>query len=144
MLLDNALLDDLNNQIFRNAGSPAITGPFVISLHTASPGTNRANEVGTGVWTNYARTTLARSTGGWSASADAAGSRRTSNAAIADFGTAAVTGTAPVVTHLEVWDSAGTPRRIAGKALTTPKTINNGDPVSFPVDSLRHNLTPQA
>lgn len=138
MPMPDALIDELLAQVFRNAGAPAITGPFVVSLHTADPGTTRANEVGTGSWTNYARSSIVRSTGGFGAPAsDGAGGREIANALAADFGTATVTGAAPVITHVELWDSAGTPRRIWGEALTDPQTINNTDPVSVPIGALQ-------
>lgn len=131
-VLGQTLKQDILNYIFRGASAPSITGPFLVSLHTGDPGTNRANEVSTGVWTNYARASVARGTGTWTAGANRSGDDEfTENEGAIDFGTAAITGTPPVITHVEVWDSAGTPRRIAGKALTTSKTINNGDPVSF-------------
>lgn len=140
-VLGATLKQDLLNYVFRGAAAPTVTGPFLVSLHTADPGTNRANEVSTGVWTNYARDSIARGTGQWAAAANRAGDDEfTENAEIIDFGTAAITGTAPVVTHVEVWDSQGTPRRIAGKALTVPKTINNGDPVSFAVGAMDWDL----
>lgn len=140
-VLAQALKQGLLNYVFRGAAAPTVTGPFVVSLHTADPGTNRANEVSTGVWTNYARDSIARGTGQWTAAANrSADDEFTENAEIIDFGTAAITGTPPVITHVEVWDSAGTPLRIAGKALTTSKTINNGDPVSFPIGNLDFDL----
>lgn len=145
MDIDSALLDDILNQVYRGVAAPTITGPFLVSLHTGAPGTTRANEVSTAVWTNYARASIARSTGAWAAAgSDGAGGREVSNAAIADYGTAAITGTSPVVTHVEVWDSAGSPRRIGGIALTSSKTIDNGDPVTFPIGALEFAFAPAA
>ena len=131
------LLEELLNQVLQAAAAPSITGPFVISLHTGAPGTTRANEVGTGVWTNYVRQTLVRSGAGFDvATDDGAGGRESLSAALVDFGTAAVTGTAPVISHYEVWDSAGSPRRIFGDTLPSPMTINNGNPVSVPIGDI--------
>jgi hypothetical protein len=137
-----ALLDDLLAQVFRGSAAPTITGPFLVSLHTGNPGTTRANEVTAGVWSNYARQSIARSTAAWEAPAADGNGRRTRNAAVADFGTATIPGAAPVITHLEVWDSSGTPRRIIGRPLASPKTINNGDPVSVPLQNITATLTP--
>lgn len=140
-VLAQTLKQSILNYIFRGAAAPTITGPFVVSLHTADPGTNRANEVSTGVWTNYARDTIARGTSQWTAAANvSADDEFTETAEIIDFGTAAITGTAPVITHVEVWDSQGSPVRVGGAALTTPKTINNTDPVSFPAGNLDFHL----
>lgn len=57
-----------------------------------------------------------------------------SNTSIIDFGVAA--GAVPEVTHLVLFDSqvAGTPLRIG--AVSSPKPIATGDPVSFPVSAL--------
>lgn len=138
------LKQELLNQIFRGAAAPSITGPFVISLHTGDPGANRANEISTGVWTNYARQTVARSTGGWSAAANAGGDlEQTENGALIDFGFATIVGGDGAnnrITHVEVWDSAGSPRRIWGKALSDLKVINNADPVTFPIGTIEPGL----
>jgi len=132
-VLEGLLKREILEWLFRGAAAPSVTGPFVVSLHTADPGTTRANEVSTGVWTNYARQNLARTSGGFAAAANTGGNNERIGTAGAapDFGTATIVGTAPVVTHVEVWDSAGSPRRVGGMALTTPQTINNGNPVKF-------------
>lgn len=140
-VLGQALKQGLLNYVFRGAAAPTVTGPFVVSLHTADPSTSRANEVSTGVWTNYSRESIARGTAQWTAAANrSADDEFTENAEVIDFGTAAITGTPPVVTHVEVWDSQGTPVRVGGVALTTPKTINDTDPVSFPIGALDFDL----
>lgn len=122
------------NLIYRGSGSlPA--GPFEIALFTEDPGEGGAGaEISTAVWTNYVRPTVTRALASWSAPSASAGSQLIDNAAIIDFGTAAITGAAPVATHIGVIDESGNLWHYG--ALAEPKTINNGDPVTFPIGAL--------
>ena len=143
--LSTSILDGILNHIFRGESFPVIEGPFEISLHTGDPGTNRANEVSTGVWTNYSRQTLERDTTDWSSAEAHSSGRKIENAVAVDFGTATVVSTAPVVTHVSVYDSASpTQVHIGNYELPDPQTINNGNPVSIPIGGLRQALTEAA
>lgn len=71
----NTFENDLLNLIFRaqpianiadNAASSPLTNLYV-SLHTADPGENDAQNTSEITYTSYARVAVARSTGGWSA-----------------------------------------------------------------------------
>ena len=122
------------NSIFRGAAWPAITGPTKVSMHTADPGDTGASEVATTVWTNYVRANV--NTDGatapfWTAPAANGTAQRVGNSAAVDFGTATISGTAPVITHFGVWDNSATPVFIGGAALASSQTINNGNPVKF-------------
>jgi hypothetical protein len=59
-----------------------------------------------------------------------------SNGTAFSFGTAAVTGTAPVVTHFAIWDASTAGNMLYHGVLTDAQTINNTNPVSFPIGSL--------
>jgi hypothetical protein len=137
MVLHNQVRDDLLAFIFRGVAMPAVGTNIVLSLHTGAPGTTRANEVSTSNWTNYARVTQVRNATNWETPSDSGGpGRRTRNAVEVTYGTAAVTGTPPVITHVEAWDNSATPRRLGGAALTQSRTVDNGVPVSFPAQSI--------
>lgn len=100
---------------------------FYIALFTAAPSDSGAGtEVSTGVWTNYARVAMTRNGTLWSRSVS-----NVSNVSAIDFGTAAITGTAPVVVAFAIMSAstAGSVRYWGD--LTSSKTINNGDPVKF-------------
>lgn len=133
--LSNYAEENLLNHIVRGA---ALTMPtsWRVALFTGDP-TDAASgaEVSTGVWTNYARITVNRDAGSWAAAAaEGGGGYLVDNTAIIDFGTATITGTPPVVTHVGFFDQAG--NLWWHGALTVSKTINNGDPVTFPIGAL--------
>lgn len=145
--LSNALLDGFLAYIFRGVAMPAVTGPLVLSLHTDDPGDDRSHEVSVSVWTNYQRKTLARDTTDWGApGADDTAGRKIANAVEVDFGTAEIDGTPPVITHVSVWDSETTPGPlfVGNFPLPTPKTIDDGDPVTIPIGALVQRLTTAA
>lgn len=89
----------------------------------------------------YAREAVAASLTAWSGTQAAASTTassgtggRSSNNAIIDFGTSGASwGT---VTHLVFMDASSGGNAWIIAALTTPKTINSGDPVTFPADAL--------
>lgn len=117
-----------------NDQAKSITYPLVIRLHTGDPGSaGTSNEVSTGVWTNYAPVAVDEDLTTqpfWTAPAAGTGTRRqVTNDGDVDFGTATIVSTAPVITHVSIFDSHGTPKFIARGALASSKTINDGDPV---------------
>ena len=81
--------------------------------------------------TGYARESIAVGTGTW----DAASSGRGDNTSVIDFGTAGA-GDWGTLTHAVFMDAASSGNAWIVVALTTPKAINNGDPVTFPAGSL--------
>jgi hypothetical protein len=81
--------------------------------------------------TGYARESIAVGTGTW----DAASSGRGDNTGVIDFGTAGA-GDWGTLTHAVFMDAASSGNAWIVVALTTPKAINNGDPVTFPAGSL--------
>lgn len=133
--LENKLVD----HIFR---ARTYTSPSALytSLHTANPtDTGSGTEVSGG---SYARVNLAPSDTNWKATqggAPAAASSgtggQTSNAATITFPTPSANW--GVVTHYGVWDASSGGNLLVYGALTTSKTINNGDPApSFAIDAM--------
>ncbi len=118
--LENALL---NHQV----GKTAYTMPTVrVGLFTAAPSDAGGGTEVTGG--SYAR----KATVGADWTAASAGSLN--NAAAITFITP--TGTWGLVTHFGLFDAASGGNLLRWAALTTPKTIVSGDPVSFPIAAL--------
>lgn len=102
-------------------------------LHTTGVDVETAdNELSTSVWTNYDRVAIYRSSSHWStAAAEGGGGYRKGNSSTIDFGTVALS-SAVVLGGVSIWDSSSGGNAWICAALTTEKTINNGDPVTFP------------
>jgi hypothetical protein len=109
--------------------------PIWVSLHTADP-----TDAGTGTEVSggsYARVNQDPLDANWTAPDPTGGITRNSNAITFPSPTA----NWGAVTHFGIWDSATAGRFVMGGALTTPKTINNGDPAPlFPASSLVFTL----
>lgn len=126
--LENAVL----NTVLRGVAFPTLTNCH-IALHTADPlDAGSGTEVSGG---SYARVSVTRATGSWAAPADASGSQQTSNSAAITF--PAPTANWGTVTHIGIWDAATTGNLLYSAALTTSRTINNGDGApSFAIGAL--------
>lgn len=99
------------------------TTPLKVALYTAAPGeTGGGTEVTGG---SYARTSVTFS---------AASAGATSNSADVTFPTA--TASWGTVTHIAVFDSAGSPVFLWYGPLTASKTVDNGDTFRIPSGSL--------
>lgn len=117
---ENAVL----NSVFRGVAYTNPTTPIKVSLHTADPGETGANEL---VGGSYARQTV---------TFNAASAGQITNSASVDFaGMPAAT-----ITHVGLWDSAGTPVFLGGGALTASKTVGAGDTFSLPAGQLTVSL----
>lgn len=120
----------LRAHIFRTA---SFTKPTVlaVSLHTADP-----TDAGSGAEVSggsYARVNVPPLDANWSAP-DATGGL-TANLGIITFPTPSANW--GVVTHFGIWDATSAGNLICYGTLTTPKTINNGDPApTFPAAAL--------
>ncbi len=104
------------------------TAPTVASLRlalfTADPtDAGNVNEVGTGGW--YSRQT----TGAFSSPSPSGNSQTCSNLASITF--PAVTGSAVTITHIGVFDQATAGNMIFSAAMTSAKTLQIGDVLSF-------------
>jgi hypothetical protein len=105
--------------------TPAAT--LYVHLYTAAPADGGGGtEVSTAVWTNYAAAAVTNDSTKWSTFEDNA---QVPNLAEISFGTATISGTAPIVTHFAIKDGSG--NLYGWAALNSSKTINNGDPVKF-------------
>lgn len=113
------------------SGKTSFTMPTVyVGLYTATPSdAGGGTEVSGG---SYARKSTAGSD--WAA----ASSGSTSNAAVITFVTA--TGSWGTVTHFGLFDAASAGNLLEWAALTTSKTIGNGDVASFPIGNLVRTL----
>lgn len=120
----------LRAHIFRTA---SFTKPTVlaVSLHTADPLDDASGtEVSGG---SYARVQRDPLDANWTAASATAG--LTDNAAALTF--PAPTANWGVVTHFGIWDATTAGNLLIHGALTTPKTINNGDAApSFAIGDL--------
>lgn len=113
------------------SGKTSFTMPTVyVGLYTAAPtDAGGGTEVSGG---SYARKSTAASD--WAAAA----SGSTSNAATITFVTA--TGSWGTVTHFATFDASSAGNMLEWAALTTSKTIANGDIASFPAGNLVRTL----
>jgi hypothetical protein len=128
--MSNYLEVELRKHIFRT-GSFAKPSALYVSLHTADP-TDAASgaEVSGG---SYARVQRDPLDANWSAASATDGI--TKNVSAITF--PAPTANWGVVTHFGIWDASSAGNMLAYGALTTPKTINNGDAApSFAADAL--------
>jgi hypothetical protein len=110
------------NTVLRGVAFPTLTNCH-ISLHTADP-----TDAGTGTEVSggsYARVQVTRTTGSWAAPADSAGAQSTSNSAAITF--ASPSANWGTVTYFAIWDAATGGNMLYSGALTTSRTINNGD-----------------
>ncbi len=122
------------NSLLRGVAFPAMTtGSNYVALHTADPlDAASGTEVSGG---SYARIAVTRATGSWAAPADSAGAQSTSNSAAITF--ASPTANWGTVTYFAVWDAVTTGNMLYSGALTTSRTINNGDSApSFAIAAL--------
>ena len=118
--IENQLLDALVG-----TASYTVTTPIQLALMTANGSDSAAGTEVTGG--SYARQTIAF---------DAASSGSISNNAVINF-----TGMpAATVVGIEIYDSAGTPKRLAYGALTANKTTASGDTLQFAASSITLSL----
>jgi hypothetical protein len=120
----------LRAHVFRT-GSFAKPAALYVSLHTADP-----TDAGTGAEVtggSYAR--VARNPGDANWAAGGATDGATDN--VADITFPAPTAGWGTVTHFGIWDAAIGGNLLVHAALTTPRTINGGDPAPvFPAGAL--------
>lgn len=132
MPMSTFLRNELRKHLFRT-GSYTKPTVLAISLHTADPGLTGANEVAVGAYARVQRDPLDAN---WSAPSDGL----TDNVAELVYPTP--TANWGTVTHFGIWDALTLGNFLAGAALTTAKTINNGDPApKFLVGALDVTLT---
>jgi hypothetical protein len=126
----DALETSVLNMVFRNTSFTPPTPSVFISLHTADP-----TDAGTGTEVSggsYARVAVATGTSGtgvgsgWSAPAAGAGTvMQTANTGVITFPNP--TANWGTVTHFGIWSASSAGVLYYSGALTTSRTINNGD-----------------
>jgi hypothetical protein len=120
----NYLEDLVINATLRGTAWPAwTTGSHHVSLHTADP-----TDAGTGTEVtggSYARVAVTRASGSWAAPADSSGAQATSNSGAVTF--PSPTANWGTVTYFAIWDASTAGNMLGSGALTTSRTINNGD-----------------
>lgn len=137
---ENKIVDHLFRGMAFSESSPA---NFYVGLLTAAPSDSAAGtEVSGG---SYARVAVSRAEASWkgthgSATGASSGTNGTiSNAAAITF--AAPTANWGVITHAAIYDASSAGNMIAYGALTTSKTVNDGDAApSFAVDALTFQI----
>jgi hypothetical protein len=138
MSAGNTFENDLAKLIFQavaiaNMADNAATSPITniyIGLHTADPGEAGSQTTSEATYTGYARVAVARTTGGWSVSANVA-----SNIAEIAFG--ACTAGSETISHVTAGTAAsGTGKILVSAALTTSRAVSAGITPRFPASTL--------
>ena len=123
---------ELLDHVF-GAASYSAPATLYVALYTVAPSdSGGGTEVSTSVWTNYAR--VAKTNNATNFPAASAGAKSNGNAI--DFGTATISGTAPVVVAVGILDASSGGNLLAWADLAANKTIDNGDAVSFATGDL--------
>lgn len=112
----------------RGTAMPAPPAAVHVSLHTADPGETGANEHG--ATAGYARRPVTFTDP----------PSPISNSAVVEFPQATADYSAPI-THFGVWDAATAGNFFGGGALTSSRTIRNGDIPRFAVGALTWDET---
>lgn len=121
---------ELRKHIFRTGSFTKPTGLYIALLTAAPSDAGGGTEVTGG---SYARVNLAPGDANWTAPDSTGG--LTDNAVAITFPTP--TANWGSITHFAIFDAASAGNMLFWGALTTPKTVNNGDPApSFPVGAL--------
>ena len=117
----------------KGTNMPTAPTTVYVGLHTADP---LDDDTGGGEVTTTIRA-AGRVAVSWGA---IAGNSQIDNSAIVDFGNADGAPAGPV-SHFATYDAPTAGNQIMNGPLTNPKTINAGDPVSFPVGTLSKSIS---
>lgn len=124
-------VDDANIGDAAGLQNSAAAGSFYISLHTSDPGEAGNQTTNETAFTNYTRSAVARTSGGWTRTANSIAN----TAAVAGFGTCGVTGA--TITHFGVGTaSSGAGRLLWYGALTASLIVSSGITPSFAIGAL--------
>jgi len=112
-----------------NAAASPLTSLY-ISLHTADPGVGGAQTTNETTYTNYDRVAVARTSGGWTVTANSA-----ANTALAQFAQCGVTGA--TITHVAIGTaSSGAGNVLYAGALNSSLAVANGIQPQFAASAL--------
>lgn len=136
--LENQVIDTIFRAQTTSLGANVFVGLSTAACSDSSVGT----EVSGG---SYARVSVARSLAAWAGTQSAGSTTASTGTGGVTSNNAAVTFTTPsagwgTVTHAFVADAATGANILFCQALTTSKTINTGDTVSFPAGSLTFTI----
>jgi hypothetical protein len=131
--LTDSLETSLINHLFRGTAYTAPSTWYVGLLTAGCSDSAAGTEVSGG---SYARVGVASGTGNWAATSG--GNGTTSNVNAITFTTP--TGSWGTVTHFGLYDAASAGNLLVCQSLTTSKTINSGDTVSFPAGQLTFQI----
>lgn len=141
MSLTNAAESAILSLLFENANwanvgdatglrGSSTAGVYYISLHTGDPGETGTQTTSEATYTSYARVSVARSTSGWTVTADTV-----ANDAAVTF--PACTGGTNTITHFGVGtDSSGTGNLIIKGALSASLAVSTGITPAFAIGAL--------
>lgn len=121
------------NALLRGVPFPVPTNTY-LSLHTANPGENGANEVTLAAWPSYVRrdAEVGGSIGtGWSAPTDGITSNENQILYPSHNGASAIT-----ITHWAIYDAQTGGNMLAYAALNTARTLQVGDVFVFDIGGL--------
>lgn len=131
--------DYLENKVLDHVlGGGDYTRPATVyvALYTAAPSdSGGGTEVSTGTWTNYARTAVTNNATNF----PAASSGLKGNGTAISMGTATMspTNSTVVVVAFGILDASTSGNLLFWGDLTTSKTINHNDPVSFAINAIQ-------
>lgn len=141
----NALEERILNSLFDYAGSTSLQagGQLTLKLFTTTPtaedGTG-GTEVSSSVWTNYSAQNIgdySNTTNGMTVATDGAGVTTAKNTSEITFGSATISGTAPIVNGITIEGDVGNGSEVLFYgALASSKTVNNGDTFKFNANDL--------
>ena len=138
MPISDYLADAIINDTWRDT---AFTPPGTVYIGLASGDMGRVYNSGlelpaTG---GYARVAITKGNARWSAPATVGGKRETSNSLIVDFGTASAgwNAGAAIAYWFMIDTISGAGNLLGSGAIAVPKVVGLGDPVSFPIGTLR-------
>lgn len=126
----NTTENDLMKFLFNETAMPSYGSTLYVSLHTADPGEAGNQTTNEATYTSYARVAVARTSGGWTVSANQA-----SNTAEVLF--PECTGGSNTITHVAVGTAAsGAGQLLYSGALTTSVSVSNLITPRFPAGTL--------
>ena len=136
--LENKLID----HVFRGQAYTAPVTIYVELYTSACSDSARGTEVSGG---SYARASLAASLANWAGTQSAGSTTASSGTGGTTSNNAAISFATPsagwgLVTHVGLSDASTAGNMLICIALTTSKTINSGDTVSFPIASLTNRI----
>lgn len=140
--LSDYLENKLTDHVFRGTPYTAPSTIYVELYTSACSDSTRGTEVSGG---SYARASLAANTTNWAGTQSAGSTAASSGTGGTTSNNVAVSFATPsagwgTVTHIGLSDASTAGNLLVCTALTTAKTINSGDTVSFPIGSLTFQI----